>query len=96
MLTGSGEHKGEGLNLPINEREKKMEKTIKKPEGNYYLIYSRPEAEPRAVQVEGAFYPADGGEEIDLPEFTYYGEESIQSALDSFIRRAQRTIKENA
>jgi len=73
-----------------------MNKTIKKTEGEYYLIYSRPEAEPRAVQVEGAFYPADGGEEIDLPEFTYYGEESIQNALDSFIRRAQRTIKAGA
>jgi hypothetical protein len=70
-----------------------MNKTIKTPEGEFDLEYFRPEAEPRAVQVEGYFYPANSDDEIELGEFTFYGEPSIENALADYMSRAKRIIK---
>lgn len=69
-----------------------MNKTIHTPEGRFYLVYFRPEAEPNAVQVEGYFYPNDTDQEIEIKEYTYYAEPSISSALKDYIRRARREI----
>lgn len=70
-----------------------MNRTINTPEGRYYLIYHRPQAEPRAVQVEGYFYPVDSDSEIEISEHTYYAEDSISEALKQYLRKAQQEVK---
>jgi hypothetical protein len=56
--------------------------------GEVSLLWFRPEAEPRAIQIEGYFYPDKGGE-IRLPERTYYAEASESSAVTHYLRLAQ-------
>ena len=69
--------------------------TIHTQEGRYYMIYSRPEAEPRAVQVQGYFYPVNSDDEVELREHTYYAEPSSASpALKQYLRFARKQVKE--
>lgn len=71
-----------------------MERLFREEMGEFYLIYTRPEADENAVQVQGYFYPADQDDEIEFPEFTYYAEPSIKNALDQYVARMKRQMKE--
>jgi hypothetical protein len=66
------------------------QKLFKIKGGTLVLTYHRPEAEPRAVQIDG-YWHDNSGSEIELDQRTYYAQDSDQNALENYLIWFKRT-----